>query len=311
MTHRTTPARHGWRTGLVGTLIASFAAPIAAQTAIRVDTLTQVDGGTGGITIDRDGNIYSSDFGAQLGDPSTAGTKIFRVTPDGKTTVFADGIVGASGSGMDAKGNLYQSNLRSGAVSRITPDGKVTTFANDGFQAPVGIEVDPDGTLFVTNCASQSIQRVTQDGTSTRFASSELFKCANGISRASDGNLYVANFADNNVIKVTPDGEASAFATIPGTGNGHLVFAHNALWVVARAAHQIYRVSLAGKVTLVAGSGKKGGQNGAPNEASFCFPNDLGWSPDGKTLYVNEVSDEASSGGTLAPTRIRRITFDP
>lgn len=292
-------------------LAAIGAAPLAAQRAVRVDTLAELDGGTGGITVDRAGNVYSSDFGTLLGDATTAGTKIFRLAADGKVSVFAEGIAGASGSGMDAEGNFYQSNLRGGTISKIAPDGTVAMFASEGFQLPVGIEVDPDGTLFVANCGSQSVQRVAKDGSSTRFVTSELLNCANGITRAGNGNLYVANFSDGNVIEITPHGEASIHATLPGGGNGHLIFAHQTLWVIARLAHQIYRVDLDGTVTLVAGSGEKGGADGAPADASFCFPNDLGWSTDGTTLYVNDVADEASDGNLLAPTRIRRIVFEP
>ncbi len=292
------------------TLAALSTASVLAQTASRVETLAQVDGGTGGITIDAGGNILSSDFGSVLSDPTTAGTKVFRVTPKGEVGVIADGFRGASGSGMDQAGNLYQANIRGGSISKISADGTITTYAAEGLTLPVGVEVASDGTLFVANCGSASVAKIGPDGTSTVLVQSEKLRCPNGITHASDGNLYVSNFADGSVVRITMDGEASVFATIPGGGNGHLIFAHDALWVVARNAHQIYRVTLNGEMSLVAGSGKQGGQDGTPNEASFSFPNDLGWSPDGKTLYVNEVADKASKGNILAPTRIRAITFE-
>ncbi|MEM7049201.1 MAG: SMP-30/gluconolactonase/LRE family protein [Acidobacteriota bacterium] len=271
----------------------------------RVSTLAEVPGGTGGLVVDRDGFVYSADFGAILGDPKTAGTRLFRIAPDGETSVFARGFDGASGVALGADGSFYQSNIRGGFISRVAPDGQVTTFVKEGVSGPVGVVVDDQGVLWIANCGGNSIQKITADGSSSRFVESPLFKCPNGITLDPRGNLYVANFYSGDVIKITPGGEATVLATLPGGNNGHIVFAHGVLYVVARKAHQIYTVSLEGEVTLFAGSGEKGGADGALLEASFCFPNDIAVSPDGRRLYVNEVADETSEGRKLAPTRIR------
>ena len=60
----------------------------------------------------------------------------------------------------------------------------------------------------------------------------------------------------------------------------------------------------------MAGSGEKGGQDGNAKEASFCYPNDIVASADGKTLYVNEIADETSNGFKLSPTRVRQIDLN-
>lgn len=278
----------------------------AAAPAAEVTTLATVDVGSGGITVAPNGDVYTSDFGPVLGRSPETGTKIFKVSPSGEATLFADGLNGASGSEWGADGAFYQSNIRGNVVSRIV-GGKVETFASEGFQSPVGIVQRPDGSFLVANCGSGSIQRVLPDGSTERFVESSLLACPNGITLDGDGNVYVANFMNGNVVKITPEAEASVLAEIPGNNNGHLFFHDGALWVVARSAHQIYRVTLDGEVELVAGSGEKGGKDGPAEEASFCFPNDLGFSPDGRYLYVNEVADETSTGQKLGPTRIRRI----
>lgn len=282
-----------------------------AQNAVRVETVATFEGGTGGITVAPDGTIYSSDFGVLLDDATTAGSKIFRISPDGKTEVFFEGIEGASGSAMDADGFFYQSNLRGGFISKISPQGKATRFASEGFQLPVGIEPDGEGNLYVANCGSKSIQRVSADGTSERFVESDLLVCPNGIVRDEGGTLYVANFFDGNVVKISPKAEVEVLTNIPGNNNGHLIYAHDALWVVARGSHQIYRVSLDGEKRVVAGSGKKGNKDGKAKKAQFCYPNDIGISPDGLSLYVNEVADLSSTGRLLAPTTLRRIVLEP
>jgi len=294
---------------LVPTAILLFSAIHTSHAADgRVATLAEVAGGTGGVVVDAAGNVYSADFGAVLGNAETAGTRLYRITPDGSTSVFAEGFEGASGVALDSRGNLYQSNIRGGYVSKITPDGEVSRFASDGIQGPVGVVVDQEGTLWVANCGSGSIQKVTSDGTSTRFVENPLLKCPNGITLDDAHNLYAANFYDGNLVKITPDGKVSVLATLPGNNNDHVVHVDGKLYVVARAAHQIYEVSLSGETSLYAGSGKKGGNDGPRLEASFCFPNDIAASPDGKTLYVNEVADESTEGMKLAPTRVRSIT---
>ena len=47
--------------------------------------------------------------------------------------------------------------------------------------------------------------------------------------------------------------------------------------------------------------------DGAAHEASFSYPNDIGVSPDGRYLYVNDVEDLHSHPAPLAPLVIRRI----
>ncbi len=272
-----------------------------------VETIAEIPGGSGGLVVDAEGTIYSADFGALLGDQATAGKRIYRITPDGTTSVFAEGFYGATGLAIDSQGNFYQANIRGNVINKITPDGKVSVYAAEGLEGPVGIVFDDQETLWVANCGGGSIQKVTREGVSTRFAESDLFKCPNGMTVDDDGTLYTANFYSGDVIKITPAGEASVLATIPGNNNGHILYLDNNLFVVARTAHQIYEVSLSGEVTLFAGCGSKGGQDGPRLAASFCYPNDIAISPDGKTLYVNEVADETSDGLKLAPTRIRAI----
>ena len=288
------------------TLVCTVAGPTHAG-GERVETLAEVAGGTGGLVVDADGNVYSADCGAVLGYAETAGTRLYRITADGATAVFAEGFEGASGVAIDSEGNLYQANIRGGYVSKITADGEVRTFASDGLQAPVGIVIDDENTLWVANCGSGSIQKVTSAGQSTRFVESPLLKCPNGITLDDEHNLYTANFYDGNLVKITPNGEVSVLATLPGENNGHVVHVDGTLFVVARAAHQIYEVSLSGETKLFAGSGQKGGKNGPRLEASFCFPNDIAISPDGKSLYINEVADASTDGMKLAPTRVRAI----
>lgn len=277
---------------------------------VRVETLVDgLDAGTGGLEVDREGNIYSSDFGSLLGPGGKGGHRVYRITPEGDVSLFASGFRGASGNCMDPQGLFYQSNIGGNFISRVNEGGKVEKFCEEGFINPVGIVSAPDGNLFVANCGDGSIQKVSPAGQSVTFVKSPLLKCPNGITLDHVGNFYVANFMNGDVIKISPEGEASELATLPGNNNGHLVYHRGFLYVIARSAHRIYRVSLEGDVELFAGSGERGQQDGVPLAASFSLPNDLAISPDEKWLYVNETGPTEGDPRILAPTRIRRIAI--
>lgn len=280
------------------------------QTEAEVTTFIEnLYAGTGGLTVHPNGDIYVSDFGPVLSGIQnlTPKNRVFRISPEGEVTVVAQCFEGASGSKFDDQGNFYQSNVRAGYVTKITPDGVIDTVFADGMRSPVGISTDDEGNLYVTNCDAHIIKRITPEGDTSTFSNSTLLRCPNGLTRDEAGNFYTSNFYNGDLVKITPDGEASLLATIPGNNNGHVLYHDDALYVVARAAHQIYRVTMDGKMAVFAGSGERGRSNGSRREARFSFPNDLDVSPDGKYLYVNEIADTVTDHRILTPTTVRRI----
>jgi sugar lactone lactonase YvrE len=259
---------------------------------------------------DAEGNVYMADFGATLQGPP--GTAVWRINAAGEAEVFASGLVGASGNDFDSYGYLLQSNIGAGTVSRIGPDGTVEPYAA-GLKAPVGIEVVAGDTAFVVNCGASAISKITPEGKAATFVADSLLRCPNGIAQASDGNFYVANFGNGDVIRVTPEGGVERFVTLPGDNNGHILWGNDVLYVVARSANQIYTVTLDGDVSLLAGTGERGLDDGPALEATLSLTNDLALSPDGRVLYFNDVGrdDEgvfvSDDGRTIAPTWVRRV----
>jgi len=300
---------------IAATSAAAQVTPVAPQVEERplrtvlVESFSkELDGGAGGLEVAADGFVYCADFGSQLGAGSKGGDKVYKLDPKtGEATIFVKGLRGASGNAIGPDGNFFQSNIGGNSITRIAPDGTSSSYVDTDLRSPVGIAIDLGGMLFVANCGSNSIVEVTPEGQSSIFAASYLLSCPNGIALDDDHNLYVANFNNGDVIKIDWSGEVSRLATLPGNNNGHLVYKGGLLYVVARGAHQIYTVSLTGEVELLAGSGKRGHDDGPALEASFSFPNDLAFSPDGKLLYVNENASTTEPGTTLAPMLVRRI----
>lgn len=268
--------------------------------------LDDIDAGTGGINVDASGDIYTADFGSKLNGQGTRGTKLYKVTPDGKSELFCNDLFGGSGNTFDSEGNLFQSSIRGGFVSKVSTDGEATVIAR-GFKSPVGLVFNSEQELFVCNCGNNSISRVDADGNVTVFCDSPLLNCPNGITVGPDDTLYVCNFSDGNVIKIDTNGTATRLATLPGGNNGHLVYHRGYLYVLARKDCRVHLVDLAGRVEPFVGSGKRGKDDGGPLASSLSLPNSLIISHDEKWMYINETSPTTGNHVNLSPTRIRRV----
>jgi len=275
---------------------ASAAAPQAAPPRPQGDqvlslTTEPLVGGVGGLAVDRSGFIYSADFRET----------VYKITPDGRVSVFATGLYGASGNAIDSRGNLFQASFNGHYVSKIDRHGNQEIFADSGLDGPVGIAIDPDDNLFVCNCRGNTIARVDNDGVVTPFARSDLLNCPNGITHGPQGNLYVVNFSDGRMLKIAADGTVSEFATIPGGGNGHVAWARGNFYVTAFQGQRVYRVSPAGAITHVAGTGAIGEDDGAALEATFSWPNGIAAGTQGDRLYINDFINRYSPTLALPP----------
>lgn len=278
--------------------------------ARRVETLVDdIDGGSGGLNIDRQGNLYTADFGWRLDGKGKGGHQLFKVTPNGESNVFCTSLRGGSGNTIDDEGNIYQSSIGGNFISKISADGQTSTYCDTGLKSPVGLAFDSSGDLFACNCGSNTIQRIKPDGSSEVFCDSPLLNCPNGITVGADDTLYVCNFSNGDVLKIDRQGNAVKLATLPGNNNGHLIYHRGYLYVLARMDCRVYQVDLAGRVQVFAGSGTRGKDDGAPLEASFSLPNSLIIDAAEKWLYVNEVSPTSGDHRILGPTRIRRIAI--
>ncbi len=267
-----------------------------------VTTLVPSINGSGDVSIGPDGNIYVADFGVTLSNAN--GSTVSRVTPDGQVTVFATGLSGPSGNEFDSSGNLIQANIAGNRIDRIDPSGNVTTIASSGLVSPVGIAIADDGTIFAANCGGNSIVRI-DNGSVVQIASGTPLSCPNGLTIDPGGVLYAANFNNGNVVRITQDGQMSVLASTPTSsfrpsgGNGHITYGNERLYVVGNASAQIFELLLDGTLTLIAGDGTRGHDDGPLLESSFSSPNGIALSADGRFLYINEAA--STQGVVLSP----------
>ena len=272
-----------------------------------VSTLTASFNGSGGASVDVQGNIYVSDFGNQLNNAN--GTTITKVDPEsGELSIFATGFNGASGSTFDKQGNLFQANIRGDFISKVFPDGTWNVFVDIGNNAgPVGVVFDEDQNLYACNCNGAFISKIDTAGNHSEFVRDPLLSCPNGITIDDNGNLYPVNFNNGNVMKVTPDGSISVFATIPGNACAHITYFDETLYVLGRSAHQLFSIDMQAQVSLIAGSGFTGDSDGDGTTAKFFIPNGLAISNDGQKLYVVDRVQSEITGGQLNPVVVRVV----
>ena len=276
--------------------------PLPAEASVQVKTVAgPLAGGTGGVAVDALGFVYVADFGE----------KVWKISPEGEVEIFVDSLYGTSGNTIDAEGNLLQSNFFAGTVSKIARDGTVSTLAS-GLAGPVGLTVSTDGRLYACNCKSNVVSRISPAGEVSDFSSGDLFNCPNGLTHDDGGNLYVVNFADGRLIAIDAAGQGRLLATIPGGGNGHVVWLRSELYVAALRANRIFKVTADGQVTWVAGSGDFGEQDGPAAAAAFSTPNGIAFHPTRDALYVNDrlqTWGERWGGRTSPTTTVRELLF--
>jgi len=276
--------------------------PVAAgPVAGEVTTIAEIDSSTGGVTAGADGHLYVADIGAP---PGFGGTTVYRVSLEGEVEVFAEDplLGGASGNTVDPDGFLFQSAFTGRRVNRIAADGTVTPFAEERIAGPVGIVPDGAGGIYFADCMGRTINHVAGDGTMTPVASSSILACPNGLAIDEEGTLYTALFNNGRIYRIRPGGSPEEIAEIPGGGNAHIAYANGILFITSWSGNQIWALTPDGTLTLFAGTGEAGTDDGPASAATFARPNGIALGPDG-AIYINQSADPS----TNHPTLVRRI----
>ncbi|GAB4251235.1 MAG: hypothetical protein Kow0027_15100 [Saprospiraceae bacterium] len=206
-------------------------------------------------------------------------------------------------------------------------DGQGT---NARFNEPWGLCVTTDGTVYVADTKNNKIRKVTPEGIVTTVAGTGNYGTSNGAALASTfgnptgieiddaGNLYVADHLTHIIRKISPGGTVTTIAGTPyipgdqdGTGNqaqfwrpyGLTLDNEGNIIVADEWNHKIRKVTPAGVVTTIAGTGVKGLTNGPGATATFNYPWDVTVDPEGN-IYVadgyNYVIRKITPGGQVS-----------
>jgi hypothetical protein len=104
-----------------------------------------------------DGAIYVGELGGE--GTRAGGSRVWRVVPGHKPTVFRTGFTSITGIAFGADGSLYVTELNrdpvnftpDGDIVRVRPNGARTRMGVGALQFPAGLAIGPGGGVFTSN----------------------------------------------------------------------------------------------------------------------------------------------------------------
>ena len=186
-----------------------------------------------GVAFDRAGEMYVS---------SRHEGNVYRVTPSGAMSIFAEGMGVATGIAFDHEQNLFVGD-RSGTIFKIAPDRQIFVHATlEPSMAAYHLAVGPSGDLFVSGPTTSSfdcVYRVDSHGDVSVYYRG--LGRPQGLAFDAAGNLYIAASlrGQRGIVKITPNQEASL--EVSGQGLVGLAFAPGRSVVLATndAVHRL------------------------------------------------------------------------
>ncbi|HEX2918003.1 MAG TPA: gluconolaconase [Edaphobacter sp.] len=188
-----------------------------------------------GLAFGRDGYLYAS---------SRAEGTVYRVSPEGTISTYAEGMGIATGIAFDRDDNLYVGD-RSGTIFKINPEREIFVFATlEPSVAAYHLAFTAAGILLVTGpttSSNQAIHAIDADGNISVFF--QGLGRAQGMAFDVEDNLYVvASYrGQRGVFRITPSKEVS-FA-ISGNNLVGLTFVDDGCAVLA-TRDALYHVAL-------------------------------------------------------------------
>ena len=249
-----------------------------------------------GLAIASDGSLFVAD---------TLNNRVRRVDQQGMIwTVAGSSLAGYSGDGGPATlaqlnlpvglalgfgRDLYVADSGNHRVRRISSDGIISTVAGTGELGyagdagpatsspvgwPTGLAFDHKGNLYIADASNDRVRKVDLNGTITTMAGTGI--------RGYSGDGTRASSAQLNLAPGPPQ----------GAGQGLGVDAEGNVYIADTANHRVRRVSVAGLITTVAGTGYAGytGDGGSASSAEINGPLALAVTADGG-LYIADTEN--------------------
>jgi sugar lactone lactonase YvrE len=222
-------------------------------------------------------------------------------------------------------GDLYVSDNGNNKIKKIDAAGNVTTFAGTGamglqngaaaqatFYNPTDLVVAPNGDIFVSDYYNHCIRKISS-GQVTTYAgtgnpgdvlgpvATAQFHNPRSICMDGAGNLFIADLLNNKIKEVTVGGMVNLIAgsgvqgNVNGTG-ANASFYHPTgidldpqgnIIIVDAGNNEVRKITLAGVVTTVAGTGLAGFNNGPVATATFNDPEGMCVDANG-VIYIGD-----------------------
>jgi uncharacterized protein (TIGR03437 family) len=218
-------------TGIISTIGGNGLIPYSAPNAVA----TRAGFGVSGVAVDPSGNTFVADL---------ISNRILKIDPAGALSLYAgngsisfagDGGPGPSGAfffptsvAAAPDGSLYIADTQNSRVRKIDPAGNLSTVAS-GLLTPSAVATDAAGNVYIADTGNGRVRKLTPAGENTIVAGTALPGSAGdggpatsaslflpgGLAVDAAGNLFIADVGNNKIRKVTP---AGVISTVAGTG---------------------------------------------------------------------------------------------
>jgi sugar lactone lactonase YvrE len=271
------------------------------------------------------GTNFSTDTGKNMvtingvtaRDTLATATQLISFVPvgatSGKVSVNVDGQTVSSFSSMQIMTLTSTTLAGTGASGSNDGPGNVATFSGVWSATP-----DGNGNYYISDPNNSRIRKMTATGVVSTYTGSAGSGYTNGnlttakfgnpydVAFDHSGNMFVSDLGLNNIRKIAPDGTVSNFAgdvlgnhgSADGTGSaarfwapmGIAIDANDNIFVVDDLNSSIRKITPAGVVTTLAGSGSVGSADGTGTAASFSSPFSIVIDGSGN-LYVTDAGN--------------------
>lgn len=280
-----------------------------------------------GVAVDRNGNLYIADtcgyrirrVGADGIIQTVAGTGTAGVSGDGGPATQSAISQDLHGVAVDQAGNLYFADGQ--RIRKVDTRGIITTIAGNGqygfsgdtgpansaaLQAPRAAVADAAGNLYIADTDNHRIRKVNPSGIITTIAGTGEVrpsgdpnlsgKVATSVPLSSprvvaldrSGTLYFSVYDYSGIVRLNADG------TLTTVNSGSAVGAafDAAGFLYASSGPNVYKFTLEGVRTLVAGTGQDGysGDNGPATSAQLSAASSLALDAAGN-LYIADLGN--------------------
>ena len=309
-------------TNLLGiTSVGIGGVPATSYTIVSATTITAVVGATatsGNVSITWSGGSVSSPGFVLLTAPNIS----YQTPQNYATGVAITPLVPVNTGGAVSITGAY------GQVSTLAGTGTIGTNNGAGnvasFYAPSGATIDASGNIYVADWLNSLVRKITPVGLVSTLAGNIVAGNLNGTGTTASfnnptdvaidnltGNIYVADYNNQVIRKITPAGVVSTFAgngsqtSMDGNGtnasfnypSGIVVDGSGNLFVTDKAGAVIRKITPAGVVTTIAGSGFQAFNDGTGSAASFYHPTSIAIDANNNLFVADYLNN-----------RIRKIT---